>query len=93
MFYLFALAFGFTWGGMAPTMAALCGDTFGIGKIGAILGVMDAGFSVGAAIGPIIGGHIFDVSQSYFMAFLYGAVVMLMATLLVTLIRREQEKF
>ena len=93
MFYLFALAFGFTWGGMAPTMAALCGDTFGIGKIGAILGVMDAGFSVGAAIGPIIGGHIFDVSQSYFMAFLCGAVVMLMATLLVTLIRREQEKF
>ena len=92
MLYLFALIFGLAWGGMGPTMAALIGDTFGLGKLGVIIGALDAGFSVGAAIGPIIGGRIFDVSQSYFIAFLLGAAVMLLATLLVVLIRRETNR-
>jgi len=87
--YLFALLFGLGWGGMGPIMAAIIGDTFGLGKMGAILGVLDAGFNVGAAIGPVIGGLIFDVSHSYFLAFSLGAAVMLVATLLITLIRRE----
>ena len=89
MLYLFALVFGVAWGGMGPTMAALIGDTFGLGKIGAILGALDAGFGIGGAIGPFIGGLIFDVSHSYFLAFLLGAAVMLLATLIITLIRRE----
>ena len=89
MLYLFALVFGVAWGGMGPTMAALIGDTFGLGKIGAILGVLDAGFGTGGAIGSFIGGLIFDVSRSYFLAFSSGVVVMLVATLLIALIRRE----
>ncbi len=89
MLYLFALAFGFAWGGVGPTMAALIGDTFGLGKIGAILGVLDAGFNVGAAIGPILGGITFDINQSYFIAFLSSAVFMTVASLLVFLVREE----
>jgi OFA family oxalate/formate antiporter-like MFS transporter len=92
MLYMFAIVFGLAWGGMGPTMAALIGDTFGLGKIGAILGVLDAGFNVGAAIGPVMGGLIFDVSHSYFLAFLLGAAVMLMATLLIALIRQETNR-
>ncbi|MFQ5996089.1 MAG: MFS transporter [Dehalococcoidales bacterium] len=93
MFYLFAIVFGAAWGGMGPTSAALIGHTFGLGKIGAILGALDAGYNVGAAIGPIIGGFIFDISHGYFVAFLYGALAMLLATVFVLLIRREKEKF
>jgi len=89
MLYLFALAYGFSWGGMGPTMAALIGDTFGLGRLGATLGVLDAGFGTGAAIGPVIGGFVFDVTGSYFVAFSLGAVVMLLSTLFIALIRRE----
>jgi MFS family permease len=89
--YLFALAFGVAWGGMGPTMAALISNTFGLGKLGVIMGALEVGFGLGAAIGPVIGGRIFDVSQSYFNAFIYGAVVMLLATLLVFLVRKETE--
>ena len=89
MLYLFALAFGFAWGGIGPTTAAMIGDTFGLGKIGAILGALDAGFNIGAAIGPIFGGIIFDVNQSYLIAFLSSAVSMAVATLLVFLVRKE----
>lgn len=89
MLYLFALAYGFAFGGMSPVMAALIGDTFGLGRIGAIFGLLEIGFGVGAAIGPVMGGLIFDVSGSYSLAFLLGAVAMLIVTLLISLIRRE----
>jgi len=92
MFYLFALVYGFAFGGMSPVMAALIGDTFGLGRIGAILGMLEVGFGIGAAIGSAVGGFIFDVSNSYFLAFLLGAAVMLVATLLIALIRRETNK-
>ena len=73
-------------------MAALISNTFGLGKLGVIMGALEVGFGIGAAIGPVIGGRIFDVSHSYFNAFIYGAVVMLLATLLIVPVRREVER-
>jgi len=90
MLYLFAIVYGFAYGGIGPCLAALVGDTFGLGKLGAILGVLDVGFGTGAAIGPVVGGLIFDLSGSYFVAFVLGAVVMVIVTLLVILVRRER---
>jgi MFS family permease len=87
--YIFALAYGLGWGGMGPTFAALAGETFGLRKIGAILGAMDAGFNAGAAIGPFLGGLIFDVSGSYFFAFVIAALLMFIAATLVLVIRQE----
>ena len=92
MFYLFALVYGFAFGGIGPSMAALIGDTFGLRSIGMTLGVLEIGWGVGAAIGPAIGGLIFDVSNSYFMAFLIGTAALLIATLLIPLIRRETSR-
>ena len=89
MLYLFALVYGFAYNGLAASMGALIGDTFGLGKIGAIFGVLEISWGIGAAIGPAIGGLIFDLSNSYSIAFLIGALAMLVATLLVALIRRE----
>ena len=89
MFYLFALVFGFAYGGMGPVMAALVGETFGLGRMGATLGMVDIGFSAGAAIGPAIGGLIFDVRNSYSLAFLIGALALLVLVLLTVLVRQE----
>ena len=72
-------------------MAALNGETFGLSKIGAIIGIQQVGFGIGAAIGSAIGGLIFDVSSSYFIAFLLGAVAMLIVTLLTALVRPETQ--
>ncbi len=92
VFYLFAMVYGLGFGGTSPVMAALVGDTFGLGELGAILGMLEVGFGVGAAIGPAIGGYIFDVSRSYFLAFLSGAVAMLIVALLIALIKRETNR-
>jgi len=86
MLYVFAIAFGFLWGGFGVLTTALIGDVFGMRSIGAIMGMMSAGWALGAASGPAIGGYIFDVSGTYFMAFAAGAVAILLAALLVALV-------
>jgi MFS family permease len=88
MFYVFAIVFGFFWGGLSTMITALIGDVFGTRSIGAVMGVMAAGWSLGAAIGPAMGGLIFDASGNYSMAFLWGAGAMFFATLLMALVKR-----
>lgn len=89
MLYLIASVFGFAYGGCSAAMGALISDTFELAKIGAIFGVLEISFGTGAAIGPVIGGLIFDASNSYSLAFLLGAVAMLVVTLLIASIKRE----
>ncbi|MFC1992380.1 MFS transporter [Chloroflexota bacterium] len=92
MLYLFALAFGLAWGGTGVVMLTLAGDIFGSRSLGAIIGALEIGFSVGGAIGPALGGFIFDVTSSYAIAFSIGAVAMLMIALLIALTRHETVK-
>jgi MFS family permease len=87
--YLFAIVFGFANGGIHPATTALIGDTFGLLRIGLVLGLLEIGWAVGAAVGPVMGGYIFDTQGSYFLAFLIGAVAMVVAGFLVLLVRRE----
>ena len=89
MFYLFALVFGFSYGGIGPCSMALIGDIFGAGKIGPIMGVVEVSFGIGAAIGPLIGGLVFDATGNYSIAFAINAVGMTIATLLMALTKRE----
>jgi len=89
MLYLFAIVYGLANGGLLSSITAILGDTFGLSRIGAILGVLDVGWAIGAATGPVIGGLVFDTSNSYSLAFLLGAVAMAIIALLIALIRRE----
>ena len=89
MLYLFVSVFSFAVGGMVPVVSALVGDTFGLRKIGIILGMLEAAWGIGAAVGPVLGGLIFDVSDSYYLSFLIGAVAMVIGTVLVALVRQE----
>ena len=88
-FYLFSLVFGFSWGGISATTTALMADTYGLHNLGVIMAVMNIGFSTGAAIGPFIGGYIFDVSHSYLIAFLVGALLMLVTAISAAVTRKE----
>jgi MFS family permease len=89
MLYVFASSFGFLWGGLSTTVTALIGDIFGMRSLGAIMGVMSVGWSLGAATGPAIGGFIFDMRGSYLTAFALGASAMLVATLFAALVRAQ----
>ena len=91
MLYLFATLLGITRGGLGVIVTALIGNVFGIRRVGAIMGVLAAGWALGAAIGPAMGGFIFDVSGSYAIAFAAGAAGMLLASILVALVKTETD--
>jgi MFS family permease len=92
VFYTIAVVFGLLWGGLSTMIMALIGDVFGLRSIGVIMGVMSAGWSLGAATGPAIGGFIFDMSGYYSTAFVIGAGAMFITTFLVSLVNVKKHQ-
>ncbi len=92
MLYLFGVVHGFAFGGFGTAMTVLIGETFSLEGIGKILGVLEIGIFIGAAIGPLLGGLIFDANGSYTLAFLIMAGIGLARIPLVALIKRETRR-
>jgi MFS family permease len=90
LLYLFAVIFGFGYGGLDPPVAALIGEVFGLRNIGVIMGALVIGWSAGAAVGSTLGGYIFDISGNYVSAFLVSMVAMLTVAALIMLLARQQ---
>lgn len=68
-FYAVAAVFGFAYGGVMPLYAVLARDYFGQRIMGTVLGAAAMVSSLGMALGPSLGGWIFDVFGTY--AWLY----------------------
>ncbi len=68
--YIFAVLLGLAFGGMGTSESPLTARLFGLTSHGLIYGVMAMGFTTGGAIGPVIIGYIYDVTDSYRTAFL-----------------------
>jgi MFS family permease len=73
--FLFSTAFGFAYGGMQVLFSPLVAELFGTRSHGVILATGALAGSIGAAIGPIIAGYIFDASGSYTLAFMLCAML------------------
>jgi len=87
MFYVFAVIYGLGNGGLFSGVTSLLGDTFGLDRLGSILGLLEIGWGIGAGIGPLIGGFIYDTSSSYSLAFVLGAGSMAAITFLVVMLQ------
>jgi len=87
MLYLFAAVFGFAYGGCVPQLPVIAGEIFELKSIGAIVGVQMLGVAIGGAIGPLLGGYVFDVTQSYYFAFTVSAICTIIALILLAFIR------
>ena len=74
-FYLFSIAFGFAYGGMQVLFSPLVAELFGTRSHGVILATGALVGSIGAAVGPIVAGYIFDAFGSYTMAFILCAML------------------
>lgn len=87
MLYLFAIIFGFAYGGVVTLESPLVAELFGLSSHGAILGIAAFGFTVGGAIGPVLAGRLFDIMGSYQVDFLVCAVIAVIACILAFLLR------
>jgi MFS family permease len=87
MLYLFAAVFGFAYGGCVPQLPVIAGEIFELKSIGAIVGVQMLGVAIGGAIGPLLGGYVFDVTGSYYFAFTVSGMCTILALILLAFIR------
>lgn len=68
-FYAVAIVFGAAYGGTMPLYAALAREAFGPRILGTVLGAATMLSSLGMALGPLLGGWLYDRFGSY--AWLY----------------------
>jgi MFS family permease len=78
-FYLVALVFGAAYGGVMPLYAALARDAFGPRILGTVLGAATMLSSTGMALGPLLGGWLYDRYGSYTWLYLGSLFVGLAA--------------
>jgi MFS family permease len=88
MFAFIALVFGYVYGVVPPLIPMLTQEHFGARSLGATFGAMNGAYSAGMALGPWIGGIVFDLTGSYFIAFSLAAALMLGAFLLSLTLKR-----
>ncbi|MCF6246668.1 MAG: MFS transporter [Desulfobacula sp.] len=70
MFYLFGTIYGFAHGGFFSLVSPIVAKFFGTKSHGLLYGIVIFSSTIGGAIGPVMAGTIFDVTQSYKMVFL-----------------------
>ncbi len=85
MLIVFAVSFGFSYGGVNAVFPSIVGDYFGRLKAASVIGAIFSISGVSAAFGPFVGGYIYDLTHSYRPAFLLGGVTNLLALFLLFL--------
>lgn len=88
MFYIFAVIFGFAYGGSVPLIPAMTASYFGLGSMGAIFGTISFAGVLGGALGPFMAGYIYDVTKKYTIAFLTVGILASVAAVLSYYLRR-----
>ncbi len=69
MFYLFAVIYGFAHGGFFVLVSPMTAALFGTRAHGVIFGLIYFAGTLGGTLGPFLAGYIFDITQSYRIAF------------------------
>lgn len=72
-FLVFAVLFGFAYGGEIPQLPMLIAEIFGIRAMASLMGVAISISMFGAALGPWVGGKFYDLTGNYHFAFAIAA--------------------
>jgi MFS family permease len=69
-FYAVAALFGFTYAGVMPLFAVIARENFPLRMMGTVIGSTTMASSLGMALGPVVGGLIYDTFSSYAWLFI-----------------------
>jgi MFS family permease len=90
LIWLYAILIGLSFGSWVPSLSMLTSTNFGLVAYGSILGMMAFFDMGGGAFGPLFAGYIYDVQQSYILAFNVFLVLISMAITASLLIRKPK---
>lgn len=89
-FYAVAFIFGFSSGGGGVTMSPLTAEHFGLKSYGVNLATINCAWLAGGAVGPVLGGYIFDIVHKYYLSFAIDAALIAVAILMTAILRVRQ---
>ena len=91
MLHLFAIVLGVAMGSIGTSESPLVARLFGLKNHGLIYAVVVLGFTAGGAVGPFVTGYIYDVTGSYYSAFL-ACIAFMVAGLILTVLLKPTRK-
>lgn len=81
-FYLFAVFFGFGYGGLSCLQSLIGAELFGLTALGVITAIFSFSFDIGGSAIPVLAGHIYDLSGSYDWAFIICSAIIAIALII-----------
>jgi len=88
--YVFAIMFGFGYGGMSCLQSLIASELYGLLSLGAIAAIFAFAQDIGGAAGPYMAGYIYDVTSSYHWAFVVCGLSALIALIIGVLLTPPQ---
>lgn len=92
MLYVFVILYGFFYGGKVPLIPGLVGIFFGLRALGEITAILHSVSMIFSAVGPFIGGWIFDMTGNYVAAFIFCAVMWAVAAVVAIFLKPPVSK-
>ncbi len=86
--YIFLVVFGIGYGGAIPVYIAMRGEYFGRKSFATIGGIMQMFLIIPTVIGPIFAGYVYDVTGSYYNAFMLFALLYLVGAGVIAFAKR-----
>jgi len=86
--WLFVVAFGFGYGGLASIFPLATAELFGVQSMGSLFGILLLGSTIGGSVGPLLAGSVFDLTGSYRFAFVCCVLFMGIGIALATGIKK-----
>jgi len=82
--------FGFFYGPIFPLYAACARDYFEKEVAGTVIGLFTIFYGVGAMLGPILGGYLSDLTQTFRWSYGFGALSALMSAIVISILRKPK---
>jgi MFS family permease len=92
MLFLFAVIYGIAHGGFFTVMSPTIAEFFGTGSHGLLYGIVLFSGAIGGAVGPLLGGYIFDRTASYQVLFVVLTGLAAVGLVLITLLKPLRDK-
>ena len=92
--YGYALIYGFGYGSLAPVMPYMISDRFGRQAFGAAYGALVFfATGLGGSVGPLLGGYIFDRTNSYDMGWVICLIALLIVAVAILALKPNARQF